>query len=73
MPDILSCTGKALRVWGVGSEERNVACWDIFLTVHYEGASVLFSQIKITKPYIDMLCKSLSSDCLSFVMHTCGV
>lgn len=55
MPDILSSTGKALRVWGVGSEERN-----IFLTVDYEGGSILFSQIKIKKMYIDILCKSLS-------------
>lgn len=60
MPDILSRAGRALRVWGVGSEERNAARWDIFLTADYEGGSALFSQIQMKEPYTGILSRALS-------------
>lgn len=48
MLDILSCAGTAQRVWGVGSEERGMALWDIFFTVEY-GGGVVFVNLKSRK------------------------
>lgn len=56
-PDVLSCSGTALRLWGVGSVERGMALWVFFFTARNMGEGryffFFFCQLKINKTLLN--------------------